>query len=227
MNKDTAARALEIINTSESPVTMKDLRAAGISTWTVRHLVRSGKIDSPARGIYRRLVDEGSVYSDWALVSLRYPSAVVCLLSAASFHGMTQELPGGLTVAVPRELGGVPAMGPNFPLEIDSLIWRKPEMFELGIDTHDIDGVTVPITSPERTLVDLFRYSTFNRSMRDSAVRITDEMFLECLDRCNSETMGHFSFDTVAAIARIFKCYESLRPYTKTVRYVRSEPPSL
>jgi hypothetical protein len=111
-------------------------------------------------------------------------------------------------------------------LEIDTLMWRNPEMLELGVEDHLIDGVKVRITSPERTLVDLFRYSTFNPSMRTDQVRITDEMFLESLDRTNSENMEHFSFDTVAAIARTFKCYDALRPYTKTVRYVRSEIPS-
>jgi hypothetical protein len=134
---------------------------------------------------------------------------------------MTQELPGKLSVAVPREMGGSPSMGVNhWMLEIDTLMWRNPEMLELGVEDHLIDGVKVRITSPERTLVDLFRYSTFNPSMRTDQVRITDEMFLESLDRTNSENMEHFSFDTVAAIA------DALRPYTKTVRYVRSEIPS-
>lgn len=119
-------------------------------------------------------------------------------------------------------------MGTNhWMLEIDTLMWRNPEMFELGVEEHLIDGVPVRITSPERTLVDLFRYSTFNPSMRTEQVRITDEMFLETLNRTNSESMDGFSFDSVASIARMFKCYEAMRPYTKTVRYIHSEIPSL
>lgn len=226
-NQDTTARAFELISRSDIPITMKALKAEGISTWTVRNLVQSGKIETPARGIYRLPAEDMDIHSDWALVSLKYPSAVICLLSAASYHGMTQELPHTLSVAVPRSMGHVPAMGPNYPLEIDTLIWRRDEMFDIGVEQRLIDGVSMKITSPERTLVDLFRYSTFNPSMKDASVRITDEMFLECLDRCNGDHFDHFSFDTVAAIARVLRCYEALRPYTKTVRYVRSEIPSL
>lgn len=220
-------KALKIVLESKTPVSAADLRAEGISSSTIKSLLRAGSIESPARGLFRAPGSATSVYADWAVLAFKYPQAVVCLLSAAAFHGMTQELPGTLTVAVPREMGGTPHMGDQFGPDIDALIWRNKDMFELSVDKHRIDGVKVRITSPERTLVDLFRYSSFNDAMRGSAVRITDEMFLECLGRCNSEQMQHFSFDSVAAIAREFKCYQAMRPYTKTMRYVHSELPTL
>lgn len=217
---------LEIIKSMGSVVTMAELRKSGVTTPAVRQLVRSGDLDNPAWGVYRIPGTEESVYSEWAVVARKYPESVVCLLSAATFHGITQELHGNLTVAVPREMGGTPSMGNSFMLGIDTLIWRNKEMLELSVDRHLIDNTEVKITSPERTLVDLFRYSAFNQSMKGSSVRITDEMFLECLNRCSSDYMEHFSFDTVAAIARTLKCYDSIRPYTKTLRYVKSETPS-
>lgn len=217
---------LEIIQEMGSVATMAELRAKGVTTPTIRQLVRSGELDNPAWGVYRIPGCEESVYAEWAVVARKYPDAVVCLLSAATFHGMTQELHGNLTVAVSREMGGKPSMGNNFMLGIDTLIWRSQDMLTLSVDRHQIDGTPVKITSPERTLVDLFRYSSFNSAMKDSSVRITDEMFLECLNRCSSDYMEHFSFDTVAAIARTLKCYDAIRPYTKTLRYVKSEVPS-
>lgn len=223
----TRDTALELLKAADGPMTMADLKKHGVTKTIMRSLIRANEVENPAWGVYRLASFETNVHSDWALVAKKYPKSVICLLSAASFHNMTQELPGKLSVAVPREMGGSPSMGANqWMLEIDTLMWRNPEMFEIGVDDHLIDGVNVKITSPERTLVDLFRYSTFNPSMRMDQVRITDEMFLESLNRTNSENMEHFSFDTVAAIARTFKCYEAIRPYTKTVRYVRSEVPS-
>ena len=223
---NNSQKALDMVLRADGPVSSADLRAAGISSSTMKSLVNAGLVESPARGLFRNPAQGESLYSDWALLAFKYPQAVVCLLSAAAFHGMTQELPGTLTVAVPREMGGPPNMGGSFSPGIDTLMWRNPDMLELSVDIHRIDGVDVRITSPERTLVDLFRYSSFNSGMRGSSVRITDEMFLECLGRCNSEQIDHFSFDSVAAIAREFGCYEAMRPYTKTMRYVRAEQPT-
>lgn len=223
----TRADALEIIRNLGATVTMADLKPHKITIAMVRSLVKSQELENPAWGVYRLPGVEQSLHSDWAVLAKKYPESVICLLSAATFHNMTQEIFGKLSVALPHDKGlKKPSMGNYFSLSIDTLIWRNSQMFDLGVDTHLIDGTPVKITSPERTLVDLFRYSAFS-SMKTTAVRITDEMFLECLNRCNSEHMGHFSFDTVAAIAREFKCYEAMRPYTKTLRYVRSEVPSL
>lgn len=207
---------------AEGPVSLAEFRQAGIPQSTVRSLVMEGLLDSPARGVFVVPDARASEYADWALVAFRYPSSVICLLSAASYHGMTQELPGRLSVAVPNA-GTLPSMGDQFSLPLDVLVWRRDDMFELGVEVKRIDGVDVKVTSPERTLVDLFRYSSLNRSMRASAVRITDEMFLESLERCHAGTLDHFSFESVSSIARVLGCYEAIRPYTKTMRFRRGD----
>lgn len=223
----TRATALELLKVANGPMSMAELKAHGITKTTMRSLIRAGDVENPAWGVYRLASFESNVHSEWALVAKKYPDAVVSLLSAAAFHNMTQEIPAKLTVGVPKSLGGSPSMGVNqWFLELDTLMWRNPDMLTLGVEEHVIDGVKVKITSPERTLVDMFRYSSFNRSMRVDQVRITDEMFLESLNRASSDKVEHFSFDTVAALARTFKCYDAMRPYTKTVRYVRNEVPS-
>jgi len=211
---------LERMSAAQAPVTLRDLKEMGVSKMTVSRMVREGVIENPAQGLYALPGSGGSIYADWALVSARCPKAIVCLLSAASFYGMTQELPHRLTVALPH--GVSLSMGRGFSLELDVLSWRSEMMHTLGVDVHRIDGVDVSITSPERTLVDLFRYSSLNRSMRTSAVRVTDEMFLESLDRCDT-AMDRFSFESVTAIARELGCYEGIRPFTKTMRFKRSD----
>lgn len=206
------------------PLGLKDLVAEGVSKMTIGRMVREGILESPAHGLYSLPGIQASPYADWAIVATKAPSAVICLLSAASYHGMTQELPHRLAVALPH--GSSLAMGRAFPLELDILSWRSEALMTLGIETRRIDGADVSMTSPERTLVDLFRYSSLNPSMRASAVRITDEMFLESLDRCHSG-LERFSFETVSAIARELGCYQSLRPFTKTMRFRRADQPIL
>lgn len=220
--KTKKERALLIAKRAGGPVSLAEFRQAGIPQSTVRSLVLDGLLESPARGVFVPPGAKLSEYADWALVAFRHPSSVVCLLSAASFHGMTQELPGKLSVAVPNS-STMPSMGDQFSLPLDVLVWRRQEMFEVGVEVKRIDGVDVQVTSPERTLVDLFRYSSLNSSMRSSAVRITDEMFLESLERCHGGTLDHFSFESVSSIARVLGCYQTIRPYTKTMRFRRGD----
>lgn len=218
-------RALKMVLEADGPLSVADFRRAGIAQSTVRSLVLEGAIESPTSGVFVRPGLHVSEFAEWAVVSFKSPHSVVCLLSAAAFHGMTQELPGRLSVAIPhgKTMPKIEGIG----VELDILVWRKPEMFDLGIDVRRIDGVDIQITSPERTLVDLFRYSSLNSGMRAGSVRITDEMFLESLERCHCGTIEHFSFVTVSAIARELCCYEALRPYTKTMRFRRADQPTL
>src|SRR3546814_2700354 len=50
-------------------------------------------------------------------------------------------------------------------------MWRNPELFECGIQEIEVSGVTVRVTDPARTVVDLFR----------SQNRIPDERAIEAL----------------------------------------------
>lgn len=212
------------MSVAKAPLELRDLVGMGVSKMTVSRMLKEGVIESPGHGLYALPGGSNSVYADWALVALRAPKAVVCLLSAATFYGMTQELPHRLSIALPH--GARLSMGRSFSLEMDILTWRSEALFSLGVDVHRIDGVDVSVTSPERTLVDLFRYSSLNPSMRSSAVRVTDEMFLDSLDRCHS-ALDRFSFESVSAIARELGCYEALRPFTKTMRFKRADQPFL
>ena len=114
--------------------------------------------------------------------------------------------------------------------EVIQLVRKNPkpgqrEWDPFSPDPDLLDGVDVLVTSPERTLVDLFRYSSLNPSMREASVRITDEMFLDSLERCHSGEIRLFSFESVSAIARELGCYRAMRPFTKTMRFRRADLP--
>lgn len=83
----------------------------------------------------------------------RQPHGVVCLLSALSFHEIGTQLPWQVWLA----LGGKShrARLDYPPLRVVRL---SPLALREGVETHDIEGVPVKITSPARTVVDCFRY---------------------------------------------------------------------
>lgn len=77
----TRATALEILREANGPVTMTELRKHGVTKTMIRSLIRANQVENPAWGVYRLASLETNLYSDWALVAKKYPSAVICLLS--------------------------------------------------------------------------------------------------------------------------------------------------
>lgn len=125
----------------------------GISRYMLYKLRDKGIIEQISRGVYRlrELPEIGN--PDLVTVSLRYPSAVVCLVSALAFHGITTQIPHSVSVAVPR---GSRAPSLDYP-PVSPHQFSK-NAYTAGIETHQIDGVSVKIYNMEKTLADCFKF---------------------------------------------------------------------
>jgi predicted transcriptional regulator of viral defense system len=75
----------------------------GITRYMLYSLRDKGIIEQISRGVYR-LVELPPVSNpDLVTVALRYPNAVVCLISALSFHEITTQIPHEVSIAIPRD----------------------------------------------------------------------------------------------------------------------------
>ena len=81
------------------------------------------------------------------------PHGVICLLSALRFHEMTTQAPFEIWLAIDRK-ARLPRLE-HPPLRI--VRFPAPALAE-GVETHEIEGVPVRITTPARTVVDCFVY---------------------------------------------------------------------
>lgn len=130
-----------------------DIRRAGITAATVCRLERAGLINRLGRGLYQMADADTESHHTLAEVARRVPKGVICLLSALAFHGVTDQMPRKVWVAI-----GAKAWKPQVddpPLRIV----RFTEKFLLdGIENHVIEGVSVPIYSLVKTLADAFRH---------------------------------------------------------------------
>lgn len=129
------------------------VRAAPQQRARVRKLVREGQLVQMGRGIYRVADAPLESHEDLALVALRKPEAVVCLLSALRFHELTNESPGSVWIAVENH---------SRPPRIDTLQLRvhyfSGPAFREGVEVHQIAGVPVKIYSVAKTLADCFKF---------------------------------------------------------------------
>ncbi len=125
---------------------------------------QKGSIERVARGVYWNPADaEVTQHHDLAVVAAAIPKAVICLLSALQFHELTSEWPRGVWLALDRQSRVPPSL--QLPLRVH----RFSKAFLLfGLEEHFIEGITVRITSPAKTVADCFRFR--NRYGNDLAV---------------------------------------------------------
>jgi hypothetical protein len=148
-----------------------DIRADGISTRTVSRLVSSGRLervfslDDTLLGYKlpgRDLALPNGLLAD---IATRHPGAVLCLFSALRHHDMTDITDLVDTAAVPKGANRVTTL-PNFRL----IQWTDQAMFEAGVDSVLIGGIPARVTSPARTVADLYRPGV------DRSLGLTDEI---------------------------------------------------
>ena len=117
-----------------------------------------------ARGVYWNPAGaEVTSHHDLAVVSAAIPKALVCLLSALQFHEFTSEWPREVWIALDRQSRVPPSL--KLPLRVHR--FSKP-FLTLGIEEHWIEGITVRVTNPAKTVGDCFRFR--NRYGNDLAV---------------------------------------------------------
>lgn len=126
-------------------------REAGLHFRDLYRLRDAGELLELSRGVFRKADAPAPTLPDLLAVSLRSPLAVVCCVSAAVVHDLTDELPPAVQIAVPR--GARPPRIDYPPTEV-----FRFTRFELGIGLVEAaPGEDVRVYSPERTVVDLMR----------------------------------------------------------------------
>lgn len=146
-------RVEEIFLDHGGQLRMSEALRHGITRYMLYSLRDRGIIEKISRGIYR-LADLPSISNpDLVTVSLRFPKAVVCLISALAFHDITTQLPHTVSVAVPRE-ARIPSLDYP-PVEAHRF---ADKAYNSGIETHLIDSVPVRVYCAEKTLADCFKF---------------------------------------------------------------------
>lgn len=175
--------------------------SAGMHPDTLYRLVAEGRLMRLARGLYRLSTAEEFSNPDLAVVAVKAPEAVVCLISALAYHGLTTQVPRMVHLAVPR--GKYAALRLRSP---PVKVYRfDPTTFNEGIEVHRIDGVDLRIYGVSRTLVDCFKYR--NKIGLDVAV----EALRSARER------KRLSNRDILHIARLLRQERAMAPYLEAI----------
>lgn len=125
---------------------------SGVGSRTLYRLVDRGVVERVGHGLYRR---SGAQPADLDLleVALRSSLATICLTSALARHGLVDDVPSALDLALPRGSSPVTTVVP--------VAWHHfdPATFGLGRDLVAVEGgdEQVGLYGAERSIVDVFR----------------------------------------------------------------------
>jgi predicted transcriptional regulator of viral defense system len=132
---------------------LSELTEAGITAATVSRLERQGAVVRLGRGLYQ--LPNAPLDANHALAeaSKRVPKGVICLVSAAAFHDLTDKIASEVWMAI-----GPKDWRPRVDTPRIHFVRFNAKTLTAGIEEHAIEGVSVRIYDPAKTVVDLFRY---------------------------------------------------------------------
>lgn len=190
----------ELFRAHGGQLRMSEAIGLGMTRYTLYSLLQRGEIERVSRGIYR-LADLPPIGNpDLVTIGLRAPNAVICLTSALAYHDLTTQIPHVVTIAVLR--GSRAPSIDHPPVQIHSF---TKAAYEAGIEEHVIDGATVKIYNPEKTLADCFKFRN----------KIGMDVVQEALK--TYRTQHKINFDGVIRYAEICRVEKLMRPYLEAL----------
>ncbi len=193
-------KALLIIKKHSGVIRTGEALKAGIHPRVLYFLRDHGRIEQVSRGVYRLSELPPISNPDLVTVALRVPRAVICLVSALSFHHLTTQIPHEVAIALER---GTETPRIDFP---PLSVHRFAKVaFTAGIEKYDIDGVMVSIYSPEKTLADCFKFRN----------KLGMDVVLEALKFYR--TKKKFNTDELIRFARICRVENVMSPYLEAM----------
>lgn len=196
---DRQEQVLDIVK-RRGMVRASDVEAAGVSRNYLYLLCKRGLLLKTARGLYTLPDAPVTEHSTLAEVAKRAPQAVVCLISALSFHGLTTQIPHEIWITIPRG-----AWRPDIEYPPLNLSYVSGEAYLFGINEYNINGVPVRIYNPAKTIADCFKFR--NKVGLDVALEALRETWRS----------RKASVDQLMEAARVCKVSKVMRPYLEAI----------
>jgi predicted transcriptional regulator of viral defense system len=178
----------------------RDLDAEGIPREYLRRLLVEGLLDHPGRGIYIAAGLKPTPNHSLAEACKRVPRGVVCLLSALQFHELTTQVPFEVWLAI-----GEKARLPKVDYPPLRIVRFSGLALDEEIKEHCIEGVTVKVYAPAKTVADCFKYRN----------KIGLDVALEALRDCRKKRRA--TMDELWRAAKACRVANVMRPYLESL----------
>ena len=130
-----------------------ELSKHGIPRVYLQRLEQQGLLVREARGLYVHPDAKITENHSLAEAAKRVSHGVVCLLSALRFHGLTTQAPSEIWLAIAWK-----ARAPKRDTQPLRIVRMSGKALTEGVEQHQIEGVSVKIYNPAKTVADCFKY---------------------------------------------------------------------
>lgn len=146
--------------------------AAGIHRRTLYWMRDQGHLEQLSRGVFHLASERYPENPDVAVVMRRVPNAVLCLVSALSYHEIGTQIPRSVQIALPRSTR-VPA------IDIPSVrvFTMSDAAYSAGIEERTMGETRVRVYGIAKTVADCFKYR--NKIGLDIAIEALQEVIRE------------------------------------------------
>lgn len=177
-------------------VRTRDLEKLGVPRVALKRAADRGQVTRWARGVYVSPDHAVTRHTDIAAVGARTPKAVICLVSALEYHGMTTQVPHAVWIMIHKS-----AHRPTFTTPATRIVRASGLALTTGVEKHRIEDVTVRMTSPAKTVADCFRY-------RDTVgTDVAVEALRDCLRKRKATPSDIFEMAKVDRVASVMRPY--------------------
>jgi len=168
----------------------------GIHSQQLSRLVAEGRLQRINRGQYRSPDYPITEHYSLAVMAKALPNAVICLLSALSFHEVGTQAPADVWVAIDRR-----ARQPRLDYPRLRVMRFGGPALTAGVEEHRIEGQLVKVYSVAKTLADIFKYR--NKVGLDVALEALHEAW----------SARRFTMDELSRYATICRVHRVMGPY--------------
>ena len=174
---------------------------AGIHPRDLYALRDAGVLERVSRGVYRLADLPPPIEPDLLTVAARIPRAVITLVSALHFHGLTTDIPHEVSIALPKGTAR-----PRLDWPPIKVCWLSGSMFTFGIEIHERDGIQLRVYSAAKTVADCFKFRN----------RLGTEVAVEALRTGLEE--GKYTPAELFRAAGICRVARIVRPYLEALQ---------
>ena len=178
----------------------RDLDSCSIPRTYLSRLCSAGKLQRVGRGLYVLPGSGATEHHSLAEAGKRVPKGVVCLLSALRFHELTTQAPFEVWLAI-----GEKAWRPRLEYPPLRIVHFSQAALDAGVEEHKLEGVTVHVFSPAKTVADCFKYRN----------KIGLDVAIEALRECRRAR--HCTMDDLWRYAAICRVQNVMRPYLESL----------
>jgi predicted transcriptional regulator of viral defense system len=196
--KTKAQKLLDLVE-HKQVIKTSDLDKAGIPRNYLSRLVKRGQLRKIEQGLYTTDKIAPSEHRSLLEVSRKVPKSVICLLSALRFHDIGTQSPREVWIAIKK--GWSPKI--NYPPV--RVVWFSGNALEFGAQKHRIEGGTITVFNPAKTVADCFKFRH----------KIGMDVALEALRECRRQKKA--SVDELWQAAKICRVANVMKPYMESL----------